>query len=300
MGRMSLGSVSGRPEKVARRFLVYGQPGVGKTTLVADAPNPIFLPVEQGVDEFDVPRFPKPETYTEVLEAIDTLTREKHTYETFVIDTVSALEGLGHAHMIAGSKWKTVETWEGGYNKWRQSAVDLIWRPLAVRLDELRAKGVSIVLVGHSVVRGWKDPESDGWDKYQVQLEPLAAGMLTGWSDAVLFARFDDMRAASGEKKAVGVSSGKRYLATEHSAAYEAKNRLGLPTRLEMPRVHPWAPLQAAIDALLPVSLRAELEVLMAQMPEDVAKRAAEAARQPGKLRAVVEHARTLVSKEGV
>ncbi|MCL2120125.1 MAG: ATP-binding protein [Planctomycetaceae bacterium] len=32
------------------RLLIYGSEGVGKSTLAAKAPNPIFIPTEDGLD----------------------------------------------------------------------------------------------------------------------------------------------------------------------------------------------------------------------------------------------------------
>ena len=69
-GRMSLKNVTRGVVKKPLRVVVYGPPGVGKTTFASQAPNPIFLPVEDGTDFLDVARFPKPKTFDDVLEAI--------------------------------------------------------------------------------------------------------------------------------------------------------------------------------------------------------------------------------------
>ena len=301
MSKMNLSAVTSRPTTPGRRFLVYGPPGVGKSTLAADAPSPIFLPVEEGVDDIDVPRFPRPESYQDVVEAVETLRKEKHSYKTLVLDTATALEGLVFRRMLDGSKWDTIERWDGGYNKWRQGAVDIGWRPLCARLDALRAStGMHVVLLGHSAVKPYKDPESEGWDRHTLQLEPLATGLLVGWVDVVLFAQFEDQRITdSGKSK--GQHTGRRILRAEHSATAEAKNRLGLPPIVVMPREHPWAPLAAAMDGPSLEELRSQMAALTPKLDEATrAKVEAEVAKTTDRLRmrAMVEKVQNLVSKE--
>ena len=58
------------------RIVLYGVPGIGKTTEASFAPKPIFLPVEDGLGQLDVPTFPQPKDYSEVASAIDTLLNE--------------------------------------------------------------------------------------------------------------------------------------------------------------------------------------------------------------------------------
>ena len=40
------------------RIVMYGVGGVGKSTFAASAPNPIFIPVEDGISTLDVDAFP--------------------------------------------------------------------------------------------------------------------------------------------------------------------------------------------------------------------------------------------------
>lgn len=300
MKRMNLQSIAGKPETEARRILIYGPPGVGKTTLAADAPGAVVLPIEDGLVDIDAPRFPRPETWDEALEALDTLAQGGHDYHTLVVDTITSAETLAHRKLIAGSKWDTVERWEGGFNKWRQGILDVCWRPLLARLDALRTKtGMTIVLLGHSTVKAVRDPESEGWDQYQLQLEPLAASLLVAWSDIVAFYRFEDVRVVEG--KARGIHTGRRLLHAEHSATAVAKNRTGLPPVIEVPLERPWSVLGGHLETKTTATLAAELAELVKRLPADVASKALEAAKgaDGNKLHRIVNHARALVAQQG-
>lgn len=294
MSRMAQIATSGGNR--GRRILIYGPPGVGKSTLGADAPGAVVLPVEEGVDDLEVASFPRPQSWDEILEAVDVLAAGKTPHKTLVIDTVSAAETLAHRRLIEGSKWNTVEKWEGGYNKWRQGVLDICWRPLLARLDALRAStGMTVVLLAHSQVKAVRDPDSEGWDQHQIQMEGLAAGLLTAWCDVVAFYAFDDIRVVEG--KARGVHTGRRVLRAEHSATAVAKNRVGLPALLEVPLAAPWSALGRY---LAPRDLAKELAELTAQLPSDAAERARHAAKTADKatMGRIISHARRLVAQQ--
>lgn len=248
------------------RFLVYGIEGAGKSTLFAGAPDPIWLDIEDGTSRLDITRYPfrvgtqgealpdghVPLSYGEVLAGIDDLTRTPHAYKTLVIDTADRLESLLWKHIVdrdnatQGGKLTGIESY--GYGKGYQVAVDE-WRSLCAKLDRLRmARGMSVVLLAHSLIRNFKNPESSDYDRYQLAVNEKAAGFLKGWSDVVGFLRFEEGASKAGEReRARGWSTGRRMLCLSRSAAYDAKGRGGMPDELEIPAAEPWAALAAAI-----------------------------------------------------
>lgn len=264
------------------RALVYGNAGVGKSTLGASAPNPVFLCAEDGVSHLDVQRFPTPESWADVLSAIDALTREEHPFKTLVIDTIDWLEPLCWQHVCKAAGKPDIEAF--GYGKGYVAAVDA-WRLLLGRLEALQARrGMHVILLGHAVARDHRDPELDSWKRWTPKLHQAAADLICEWCDAVLYATHEAVARKDGPR-ARGVSTGQRVLHTEWTAGHVAKNRHGLPPLLPLS----WAQLWAHVRG--PAAILAEIDGLLPQLPED--KRAkAQAARD--------EHATSAAALLGV
>lgn len=242
------------------RALVYGNAGVGKSTLGAHAPSPVFLCAEDGVSHLDVQRFPTPESWADVLSAIDALTREEHPFKTLVIDTIDWLEPLCWAHVCKAAGKPDIEAF--GYGKGYVAAVDA-WRLFLSRLEQLQTRrGMHVILLGHAVARDHRDPELDSWKRWSPKLHQAAADLICEWCDAVLYATHEAMARKDGPKVR-GVSTGQRVVHTEWTAGHVAKNRYGLPPVLPLGWPALWAHVRGA-PALL-----AEIDQLIDQLPEE-------------------------------
>ena len=76
------------------RFVIYGTEGIGKSTTASQAPKPIFIPTEDGLDQIDCASFPLATRFPEVETALELLINEAHNFETVVIDSLDWLERL--------------------------------------------------------------------------------------------------------------------------------------------------------------------------------------------------------------
>lgn len=269
--RMGLANVvRGRQERPVR-VVLYGVEGVGKSTFAADAPAPIFLCAEDGTAHLDVTRFPTPRTWHEALDALTILAREEHSYKTLAIDSLDWLEPICWAHVCQVHGKRNIEDF--GYGKGYVHALDE-WRQLLARLDVLTRTGMNVVLLAHSAVRRKDNPDSDAFDRYVIKMHDKAAALLMEWADAVLFAQHE-LRVIHDRQrnKSKGQSSGARVMRTTWTAAYDAKNRFGLPETLPLS----WDELEEARRAARdadPKVLRAEVVALVPQLPEGERARA--------------------------
>lgn len=230
--RMALANVVKGKQAKPFRVTLYGPPGVGKSTFASQAPKPIFIGTEDGTNELDVERFPLPEGWPDVLEAIRALTEDAHDYRTLVIDTLDSLEQMIWRFITTRDKESNIESY--GYSK-GYVAAQVEWRLLLAAIERLgRAKPMHVLFLAHSTVKTFKNPAGPDFDRYDFQINAKASAVLNGWCDAVLFAQFETfVTKDESRRKNIGVT-GDRVLRTEQAAAYYAKNRYGLPVSLPL------------------------------------------------------------------
>lgn len=217
----------------APRIMVYGVEGIGKSTFAAGSPSPIFILTEDGLGSLQVDHFPLAKSYEDVLAAIDTLYNEKHAFKTVALDSLDWLE-----NMI----WRDVESKheakELAYGKGAVIAAEK-WREVLDGLNALRNdKGMAVILIAHTTVKRYDNPETEPYDRFQPKLQDRSNALIREWCDAVMFANYktivkkDDV----GFNKTVarGVSTGERMLFTSERPAYMAKNRYSLPDSIAL------------------------------------------------------------------
>lgn len=257
--------------KTALRYMFYGPEGVGKTSLVADS-GALFFDVEGGSAEVEVPRYPfnpgqpdefKPRSLEQIDAAIDDLLENPgHGFTGVALDTVSALEALVHKFICARDKESGIEAY--GYGKGFNVAVEQL-RVLLAKLDLLRGQGISIILIGHSNVQTFKNPEGEDWDYYSLAANHKFAGALKQWCDVVGFVQFEGgAKKLEGDrsKRARGWTTNRRLIQLARSAAWDAKSRLALPAEIELDIAHPWKPFADASTG----ARAADVDTLRAQV----------------------------------
>ena len=99
-----------------------------------------------------------------------------------------------------------------------------------------------VVLIAHSKVERFEDPESSPYDRYSPRLHKHAAALVKEWCDAVLFAtrkmRTQTEDAGFNRKRtvahAIGKEGGERVMRAYGSPSCVAKNRYGITDELPM------------------------------------------------------------------
>ena len=256
----------------APRIMMIGVEGVGKSTAGASMPNPVFICGESGLvgPQFsDTPSF-TPENWGEILQFVDELAQDSQGFKTLVIDTLDWVEPMLYAHVCKNANHKNIEDF--GYGKGYVVAQQEA-RQLLARLDRLNANGMNILLLCHSQIKTVNNPTGDNYDHFESKVNAKISGIFREWCDCVLFAQFDMYTKKDGMRaKAFGGDG--RIVQTTHSAAWDAKNRYGLP---EVMPLDMGAIMEAITAGQVDVeALKTEFAGYIKDMKPEVAKKAKE------------------------
>lgn len=239
-----LGEVKMSGQGLPNRVVLHGVEGVGKTSFGANAPRPIFLMArgETGLETLidsgrvvQTPHFPETQSWGDVLGAVRSLIASEHEFKTLVIDTLNGIERLCHEE-VCRRDFKGDWTDKGFMGFMRGYEVSLAdWREFLSLLDQLRAeRRMSILVLAHTKVGTFKNPEGPDFDRYQVDMHHKTWSLTHKWADMVLFANYFTLASKDDGGRIKGMGGQERVLYTERHASYDAKNRHGLPGEIAM------------------------------------------------------------------
>ncbi len=219
-----------------RRILLYGQHGVGKSSWACQAPNPIFLNIEDGLADLDCDKTPKLNSIGDINSALSWLISEQHDYKTVVLDSADWFEILLFNQVAAEFNEKTYE--EIAYGK-GAGRIEQGWQWLIKNLDYLlKEKKMNVIILAHAKIEKYTDPSLPSYDRYVPELSKQAFGYVQEWAQEVLFARFrvltSETKEAFGNKRSTAKGGKDRYVLTNEAGASMAKNRLNLPDELPL------------------------------------------------------------------
>lgn len=229
---MALNFSRGRRQRGVKT-VIYGPEGIGKTSLAAQMPNPVFFDTEHGSDSMDVVRADGVETWADLIAAIDELTEmPDEAVKTIVIDTADRAEQWCTDFVLKKYGQTSIEGF--GYGKGYTYLAEA-WSDLLIRLERAAIRGKHTVLIAHAQMRKFEQPDEMGaYDRWELKLSKKIAPITKEWADLLLFLNYKTNVVTTGAmnqtKKVIG---GKRVMYTAHHPCWDAKNRHSLPD--EMP-----------------------------------------------------------------
>lgn len=221
----------------AQRVVIYGPEGIGKSSLAAQFPDPLFIDTEGSTDNMDVARADKPTSWTMLMNHIAFVKANPTICQTLIIDTIDWAETLALQYICAQHGKSGIEDfgWGSGYTY----LIEEIGR-LLDRLQELVELGINVVLTAHAQVKKFTKPdELGGYDRYELKLsnkktETNVSAKVKEWADMVLFLNYKTYIITDEKTKKQKAQGGQRVMQTTHSPSWDAKNRHNLPEELPM------------------------------------------------------------------
>jgi len=225
-----------QPKPGPPTVIIYGQGGIGKTTLGAHMPSPVFLQPEEGLksgQKVDASGLIK--SYKDMVGMIDWLITAEHKYQTVVLDGIDSIEKLIREDICSvGVKTLADFPYGKGYELFKNE-----WERLTDKLTLLnQKKKMIILLLGHSKISRVEIPGSDPYDQNSIEIDKRGFGKLFNWADIVLFLSYRvsiiQQEGSFGNIKTKALGDGSRILYTSERPAYKAKNRYSFPHEIEV------------------------------------------------------------------
>ncbi len=215
------------------KILIYAPSGMGKTTLAAMAPDPVFIGIDDGGRKIVNPKTGQPvlhvpgvETFGDVRAALQSSVFDAH--QTANIDTTTMLQHWALPHMFAtiphekGSRVTSIEGY--GYGKGYRHLFDLMHMVLA-DCDRLVRNGKNVILICQEAATAETNTAGENYlksgpnlhhsDKASVRKDYIE------WADHVF--RIGWENAAVSDRKITPVSG--RCINVKPDATFEAKSR---------------------------------------------------------------------------
>lgn len=220
----------------AKKVVLYGPEGIGKSTFAAQFPDPVFLDTEGSTAAMDVARI-EPLSWTELLGDIKEIINGNVDVpcKTIVVDTADWAEKMCADHVCSMNHWDSISS--PGYGAGYRVAWEEFGKLLNL-LSEATEKGFNVVITAHAAMRKFEQPDEAGsYDRWELKLQnsPKSniCAIVKEWGDMVLFANYKTIvtdKDKQGKGKGKG---GRRVMYTEHHPCWDAKNRYGLPSEMD-------------------------------------------------------------------
>jgi hypothetical protein len=215
-----------KQDLTAAKVLVYGEPGIGKSTLCSKFPGCLFLATEEGQLYLDIYEPIVIKSWDGFTKVLNYLIKNKpkefgdgSPIYTLVIDTVDLLFQYACDYIAQSNGVETIGDMEWGKG-WR--AAEKLFELALTKISHLP---YGLVLVGHSTAATFKS-KSSSVNKAEPALGTTGNRVINRWADLILYCTTRDVQVADdhGNLKVMQ----QRVIYTQPSPQRVAKDRAGV------------------------------------------------------------------------
>lgn len=261
------------------RLSIHGEPGIGKTSFAANAPDVVFIKTESGCDALGVTSLPVHgicETWDDVIDAMDAVLANREGVQWVALDSLNGAHQLCRQHVCDrdfNGIWVSKKGVEG-YNAWangdKASAIEI--RRLLSKADELRDAGIGIIMLGHTGLHKQGDACGPDFYKFGMELESRSWNLVVQWCDQVAHACREfstGKREGENRAKATMINSD-RWLVFDGGPSRDAKCRAGydMPAKI----ILSWEEYESKMNGSSIDTLRNQALNLLADASSEVKK----------------------------
>jgi hypothetical protein len=210
----------------------FGEGGMGKSTLAAMFPRPVFIRTEDGTASLagndEVMLFPLVSSSQEVLDQIEALATQEHQFKTLVLDSITQLATMiEHEIVAADPKAKSINQAGGGYGAGYNTAAEKHRQVREWAGALAYERGMNVVFIGHADTETLDLPDFDPFARYTVRMHKKSLPHYTDNVDLVGLIRLKTYVRGDGDKKRA-ISTGDREIICFPQASSVTKNRFNI------------------------------------------------------------------------
>jgi len=229
-----------KPQSKPVIMTILGEPGVGKTSLAAAFPSPVFIKVEDGTEGIpaslkdNIAELPEVKSVDQLWADLHGLVSEEHHFKTVVIDSVTALERLFQQHIVDSDpkKPKSITTAMGGYGAGFM-AVGGLHQRVRRAATLLQDKGIHVLFLAHVEIDTLDLPDQDPYSRYSLRLNKRSMAPYVDDVSGVALVRLETFTMGDDEKRKKAVGNGNRIITMHATPASITKNRYGITDNID-------------------------------------------------------------------
>lgn len=238
---------------------ITGDAGIGKTTLAASFPKPVFVRFEDGTQSIsgmkDVSVFPVIENVDQVWEQLNAVLAEEHPYKTLVIDSVTAADRMFTEHILKSDpkQPKSLNQAAGGYGAGRQVLASMHARVRKAAGLLVSRRNMNVVFIAHADIIRVEPPNEEAYTSYSLRLAKESLPYYVDDVKLVGYLKLETIVIGEEGERKKAISDGTRQLICYTTAENISKNQYGIKEKLTVnPGENPLIPFIPALQTQTP------------------------------------------------
>lgn len=208
-----------KPNLFEHVIFLYGAPKIGKSTLVSEIPDVLFLNAGGGLDALEVYQTPIPDWET-FLDTGAEILKGEHEFKVIAIDTIDRLHKLCVSYIM--KQQKIIHPADLGFGKGWDMVKDEFIRPIT----RLALSKYGLILISHVTEREISTRTSK-ITKSIPTLQNYVWEQVDGLSGIILF--FTSERRESGETRVIKTTPSETWVAGDRTTKLIGKDIVILP-----------------------------------------------------------------------